>query len=555
MRGSSRGLLSPTAGLVARPGRAHDTARGRCHCSSAPLDCQAVYLLPLISGALTVFAYPPFSIPILPFVGLVPFIVWLDRPRNGRAILLGGFAFAIPYFLGNIYWMFNLIRFTPAGWGGAIGSVLMHWITFFLFPITVGVLRHHGRPPLPLLVPCVWTISEHARSFGDLAFPWVTLGYSLAEWPGAVQHADVVGAYGISWWLAFVNAAVATLVLRRGDRGAVRTWGTALVMVLAIPAAYNLVRWRQIERRIAAAPTIAVSVIQPNVPQGMKWNPASARATLEKVNRLIAEAEEASPALVVAPEACLPLVQPLDSMKLPADIAPGRSPLLIGVVTGLGEGVTRAANGVTVTTYELHHNSAFLADRDRAVLTRHDKQFLVPVTEQVPYRRVFGFMLPFYSKHFGRFLPAESLKLMELPGSDPPVAFGTLICYESLFPRLVSRMHRMGARFFVNITNDAWFGRTTFPWQHAGFCAMRAIENRAAFARSANTGVSTFVDPLGRQRPRSGIFEETVLTSRVPVLQELTLYNRLGDVALFLSYPAAALFLGLAWRDYRRAAP
>lgn len=512
-----------------------------------------MYLLPFISGVLTVFAYPPFSIPVLPFVGLAPFIVWLDRPRAGREILLGGFAFAVPYFVGNIYWMFNLIRFTPAGWGGAIGSIAMHWITFFLFPIAVGVLRHHGRPPLALVVPCVWTISEHARSYGDLAFPWVTLGYSLAEWPGALQHADVVGAYGISWWLAFVNAVVATLFTRRGDRAAVRTWGAALAAALLIPAVYDWVRWRQVEHRIADAPAIEISIIQPNVAQSMKWNPASARSTLERVNRLIAEAEDASPALVVAPEACLPLVQPLDSGRLPAEIVPGRSPLLIGVVTGLGEGDTRTVNGITVTTYERHHNSAFLADRDRTVLSRHDKQFLVPVTEQIPYRGVFGFLLPFYSKHFGRFQPAESLELMELPGGRPAVAFGTLICYESLFPRLVSRMHGMGARFFVNITNDAWFGRTTFPRQHAGFCAMRAIENRAAFVRSANTGISTFVDPLGRQRPRSEIFQEAVITSTIPVLEGLTLYNRLGDVILFLSYPAVALFLALAWRDYRRA--
>ena len=144
---------------------------------------------------------------------------------------------------------------------------------------------------------------------------------------------------------------------------------------------------------------------------------------------------------------------------------------------------------------------------------------------------------------------------MERPGDGLRVGFGTLICYESMFPRLVSRMRRMGAAFFVNITNDAWFGDSTFPWQHAGFCALRAIENRAGFARAANTGVSTFVDPLGRMQPRSGVFHEAVLTGQVPIIPGLTIYNRVGDVLLMLSYPMVGLFLWLALRDYRRRAP
>jgi apolipoprotein N-acyltransferase len=511
-----------------------------------------VYLLPFISGALSIFAFPPFSIPILPFVGLVPFILWLERPRTGNEVLVGGLAFAVPYFVGNIYWMFNLIRFTPAGWGGALGSIAMHWITFFLFPITISVLRRYGRAPFVLAIPSAWVISEHARSFGDLAFPWVTLGYSLSEWPSMIQHADIVGVYGISWWLVFVNSVVAMMVVRRNNPGAVGKWGAVLAVALLIPGLYNAWRWQQIEGRIATAPSVAISVIQPNVAQGMKWNPATARDTLANVNRLISDAENDSPALVVGPEACLPLVQSADADRLPPGILPGRSPLLIGVVTGIGDGDTREVQGFKVTSYARHYNSAFLADAERAILARHDKQYLVPVTEQVPYSRVFGFLLPFYSKHFGRFRPADSLSLMEVPGSDPAVEFGTLICYESMFPRLVSRMRRMGASFFVNITNDAWFGRTTFPWQHAGFCALRAIENRAGFARSANTGVSTFVDPLGRQQPRSGIFHDAVLTGRVSVIPELTIYNRVGDVVLFLSYPVVGLFLWLALGDYRR---
>jgi apolipoprotein N-acyltransferase len=501
---------------------------------------------------LTVFAYPPFSVPVLPFVGLVPFFYWLGRPRSAKEIVLGGLAFAVPYFLGNIYWMFNLVSFTSAGWLGAFGSLLMHGLTFFLFPITVGVVRRHTTVALPLIVPFAWTISENARSFGDLAFPWVTLGYSLSEWPFLIQHADVVGVWGISWWLALVNALIAMMILERANAVALKRWGVVLAVVLVAPAVYDVARWRQVESDLESAPTLPVAVIQPNVDQATKWDPASIQDTFAKVNRLIAEAEGGSPALVVGPEACLPLGQPSDSTRLPGLIAAGSKPLLIGVVTGIGSGNRQSVEGRTFTTWDLHYNSAFLADADRAVIDRHDKQYLVPVTEQVPYKTFFGFMLPFYRKHFGRFLSGETLELMSMPGSEPPEAFGSLICYESLFPRLVSRMRGMGARFFVNITNDAWFGRSTFPYQHAGFCSMRAIENRAAIVRAANTGISGFVDPLGRLEPGSGIFHEAVLTGEVSLSDGPTVYNRVGDLLLWISYAVVGVTLGLAWRGYRR---
>jgi len=218
-----------------------------------------VILLPFISGTLTVFAYPPFSIPVLPFVGLVPFFYWLGRPRSAKELLLGGLAFAAPYFLGNIYWMFNLVSFTSAGWLGAIGSLLMHGLTFLFFPVAVAVARRTTGVALPLIVPFAWTISENARSFGDLAFPWVTLGYSLTEWPLLIQHADVVGVWGISWWLALVNALIATLILEKGSRVSMRRWGIVLAVVVVVPAVYDAVRWGQVEERLEGAPTVPVA--------------------------------------------------------------------------------------------------------------------------------------------------------------------------------------------------------------------------------------------------------------------------------------------------------
>ncbi len=510
-------------------------------------------ILPFASGALLVFAYPPFSVPILPFVGLVPLFLWLGRKKSGREVHWGGWAFAIPYFVGNLYGFLLISRFTLAGLPGVLGILVLHWATFFIVPIVLNVLNFTTGIPLPLAAPFVWVVSEHARTYGDLYFPWVTLGYSLSDWPILVQHADLVGVYGISAWLVFVNALIAEMLRgRRRSVGRALCAGLLAISVLA-PVAYGLARWRQVERLAARAPRLTVAIAQPDVRQAMKWDPDSAAAVFAQVNRSIASAEASRPDLVVGPEACLPMVMGASEKRLPEEIGPGTVPLLIGVVTGIGEGESRQSGAHTITLYREHFNSAVLAAADRTVLGRHDKQVLVPVAEQIPYKGVFGFLLPFMRKQFGRFVKADHLNLLELPVGEREVPFGALICYESLFPRLVRRMSTMGAEFLVNITNDAWFGRTTFPYQHAGFCVLRAIENRRAIVRCANTGISAFYDPLGRSSKRTELFRGTTESGTIPLMTGLTVYDRLGDAAVFASYAMFAAFVFLAWRGRSRA--
>jgi apolipoprotein N-acyltransferase len=304
---------------------------------------------------------------------------------------------------------------------------------------------------------------------------------------------------------------------------------------------------------IARADTLPVAVIQPNVTQAFKWDPASAAATYRKVNVLIAEAEREDPALVVGPEACLPFAVSEGSTRLPAEIAAGTRPLLLGVVTGIGEGRRGKLDGHPVTVYRRHYNSALLVDADRTVLDRHDKQYLVPFTEQVPYKRVLGFVLPMMRKQFGKFVPAADLHLLTVPGQPRPVRFGALVCYESLFPALVARLRGMGADFMVNVTNDAWFGRSTFPYQHAGMSTLRAIENRVSIVRAANTGVSAFYDPLGRPGLRTGIFRNGALVGLVTLSSAgPTVLARIGHLLLVPVYGGVLLFLWLRFRAHRR---
>jgi apolipoprotein N-acyltransferase len=337
-------------------------------------------VLPALSGVLLVFGYAPFSVPLIPFVGLVPYFVWIDRPLPARDLLLGATAFAIPYLGGCLYWMFLLGRITPAGYAGALGTLLLHVTTYAIFPIGMGALNRAIRVPLVLSAPTLWVVSEHARTYGDLHFPWVTLGYSLEDWPSLAQHADLVGVYGLTLWLAVINASIASLVARRHEPRGRRLPAIVLAVAVAVPAAYNPIRWAAVGRAVAEAPRIRVAAVQPNVPQDLKWRPETMDAIYRDLNRLVHRAESDDVDLVVAPEAAIPLPIALDAARLPDDLEPGRKPLLVGALAGIGKGKVRRAGAREVVAYNRYYNAAFLASADRRVLAWQGKRHLVPIT-------------------------------------------------------------------------------------------------------------------------------------------------------------------------------
>jgi apolipoprotein N-acyltransferase len=278
--------------------------------------------------------------------------------------------------------------------------------------------------------------------------------------------------------------------------------------------------------------SLKIGVVQPNVDQSVKWDPAHRDETLARYDRLT-ESLGARPDLVLWPEAATPFFferEPEYQLRVLAIVNRASVPLLFGSPAVRFDNERRP--------YLL--NSAYLVEPGGNLLGRYDKQHLVPFGEYIPLKSSLLFFLDKLVEGIGdfqagpgptvfSFMPRQAAVGGEA-GDGRPVKFGVLICYEVIFPDLVRRFAENGAEFLVTITNDAWFGESSAPMQHFSMVVFRSVENHLAFARAANTGVSGFIDPFGRILQTSPIFTETAMQAAVPVLQPRTFYSRHGDV-------------------------
>jgi apolipoprotein N-acyltransferase len=339
-----------------------------------------------------------------------------------------------------------------------------------------------------------------------------------------IQIAAWTGVYGVSALLALVNAALAWAAVERRWQAAV----TAGAVVLVAVGGAALVGRAQLGP--ADAPTRSVAIVQGNIPQAVKWDAAFRAQTFEIYGQLTRAAAPGS-RLIVWPEAAVPAYLRFEpgAMTWLTDLAASvRVPLLVGAPDAEPDG--RRAR---------YLNSAFLVEA-AGLRGRYDKMHLVPFGEYVPLKRLL-FFVDAIAAEIGDFTPGREATLFQLEGTP----FGTVICYEVIFPDLFRRFVAGGASFMTNITNDAWFGDSGGPLQHLQMVPLRAVENRVAIVRAANTGVSALVLPTGAIQSTLPLGTRGTLRAAVPLRQGATFYTRFGDVfALACAAVTGAAILG-----------
>lgn len=491
----------------------------------------------LLSGGLFAIAFPPFNWLVPALICLVPLAVCVaklaDSDAHGWSATRAGFWFGIIGYGANLYWIaIALLLYTKLALLGYLGTLV--WLAPMV-AITATALftaRRLTGWPLAILLPVVWVASEVMLNYlSDLAFPWLPLGLSTSRLPILAQFADISGVRGVSFWIAAVNGLLADAWLWKHDRKAslVRVIGAAAVVGVA--ALYGA--WRM--SSITLTPFARVAVVQPNIPEEAKLHiedPTTHVAILAQMTRR--ELVEHQPQLVFWPEAALDrfiMQYPnwLDSLRAVAMVRP--TPIITGFLD------------IDTAGY---YNAATITDSFGRIgfQPSYKKQYLVPIVERVPFLNPEWFKGMNYFGGFGR-------GTSEAPFETPIGKVGMIICYESIFSQLSRAYARQGAVLLANITNDAWFQRSTAPYQHIAHLPLRAIETRLPVVRAANTGISAYIDPLGRVRAETPLFVPYSNTFTIESAHTTTLYTRIGDWIGWLCLTATIVMLLAAWRQRR----
>jgi len=485
--------------------------------------------LACLSGALLFLSFPPASLFPLSFIAFLPLLWALEGSSPRRAFLLGWASGAF-YFVLLLHW----IVLNPAveAWVKPLlylGVVLIGLFQGLFWAVPAAASRWlSDKSGLPIWAsfPALFTVFDWLRGLGLLGFTWGSPGYALARWTDALQMASVGGLWLVTLWTVLISGLVfwaAHPFLGRPPQAASGRMRTLLPRLLALAAAVfipplaGIPVKRAVESLEAPAPVFTVALVQGNIDQGMRWDREFQEYNWTEYRRLTQEAAAHKPDLVVWPETAMPFYFQ-DPTPFSEAVRRGTEELNTPVLAGAPAYSVPMEPGAP--QYVLHNRAYLLGPRGQT-LSWYDKEHLVPFGEYVPL----GKWLPFIAKLVpGQFEFRPGLNAAPL--ATGPLAMGLLICYEAIFPELAQKQVERGANVLVNISNDAWFGRSSAPLQHLHLAVLRAVEQNRAIIRATNTGISVFIGPDGRMRGATELFAPAIAHDpRVPLLTETTFYH------------------------------
>ncbi len=490
----------------------------------------------LLSAFLLVLSYPPFNFWWLAWLGLIPLFISLTKTKNSKQSFFQGYLFGLLFWLGTIWWVGYVTIF------GAVMLILylslysgiFAWIFYRLWKKGIRDFR------FILLISGAWTILEWIRSYLFTGFGWNLLAYSQASNLLLIQIADIVGAFGVSFLVVWVNGTV-FLLCRRGrplclpeqnmvgannysplqratTGGCPYVWATCILTGFVFAYGYY-----RLNEKIPTQP-ISIAVIQGNVPQNIKWEEQYRSMLFERYEILTKTAALDHPQLIIWPETSI--AEDFRNPEIQGRIAgiarEANSFLLVGAPWS---SQTTESGKWKEETDGYYYNSAVLFDPKGNLVQKYDKLHLVPYGEFIPFEKQFPFQRNWIVT--GDFIGGKEYTVFSAPSSqplNPPLAeapsqvnFSVLICFEDIFPGLARRFVKKGAQLLINVSNDAWFGESGAAFQHAQASVFRAVENRVPVVRATNTGFSCFIDSRGRIYEKVPSFKTEYLTAKVEV--------------------------------------
>ena len=462
----------------------------------------------------------PFLAPILfplAWVAFVPLFWAIARAKNLRAAVFYGWLMGFIAHVVGFHWLVYTIN-VFGGFPYSISTVV-----FLIYAALQGLeiaifaflVRGIGFGPWLIFPALFWVPIEFLF---PLLFPW-RLANSQSSFSWFIQTADIVGLYGVSFLVMWCNAIVAQVLFQK-DRSAKTYRVPAAVCSACIIASliYGWMRLNQLTAQMKTAAKLTVAAVQGNIGVGMKWDPKQMNENLDAHIKLTREISDVQ--LILWPESAIEEWLPENLSALPTQFVESLRLKNAYFIFG-----SRSYRGSPKGQDPKAFNTAFLTDPRGVVLGRYHKQVLLAFGEYIPFSGLLGLLpgMPFVEG----FTAGDGPHTLDLPSGE---RIAPLICYEDLIPEISrSFVREKKANLLVNLTNDAWYGKTVAPWQHARLAQWRAIETRRSLLRVTNTGVTTFINAKGEMAETLPIFTPAVLKTQLEILEGETLYVRFGD--------------------------
>jgi apolipoprotein N-acyltransferase len=474
----------------------------------------------------------------LAWIAFVPLFWTVIQAKSLRHVVFYGWLMGFVAHLIGFHWLvYTISAFGEFPYAvSVVVFILYAALQAIQMTIFALLVRAVGFGPLQIFPAVFWIPLEFLF---PLLFPWYVAN-SQVLFSRFIQSADLVGPYGASFIILWINAAVYKAAFAtKGERSAKWLPIAYAMLAFVISLIYGFQRLETVTEEIAGARKLSVAAVQGNIDIDLKWNPVRAKSNLQKHIKLTNELD-ATP-LVIWPESAIEEWIPEGLPQLPMEYMPTfkseRTFFIFGAKSFSGK---PGAPGFKA------FNTAFFTDGQGRVLSRYHKQVLLAFGEYLPFSRVLSLLpaMPFADG----FTPGPGPVVFHLPRG---VRIAPLICYEDLMPHLSRKfVSETRANVLVNLTNDAWYGKTVGPWQHLRLAQSRAIETRRSLLRVTNTGVTSLVNAKGELVKSLPLFTEAVMQTDVEILNGETYYVRFGD---WFAWGMTVISIGLLLLHFKRA--
>jgi apolipoprotein N-acyltransferase len=472
-------------------------------------------LLPILAAGLLSLSFSSFNLWLLAWLGFIPLFIALERKSFLQSFL-------VSYFSGVVFWSLTIYWLIHVTLLGQILLILYLAVYFGLFGCVIYLSRLLSPGMFIFFISCAWVLLEYVRSYLFTGFPWAQVGFSQYRNLPIIQIAEISGSWAVSFIVVMVNIVLYSVLRKRLKPKTLLI--SALPLLLSL--AYGFYRLSYKPDLLSDKKSFKVAVIQGNIPQDLKWDKQAASGILSSYIELTNLAAKDNPSLIIWPEASVPFLwgeQAADTQFAQIFYLAGKLKinLLVGAVSHSEKG---------------YFNSALFINYLGQTQGIYNKLHLVPFGEYVPCKNTFPFLQSIAP--IGDIEPGKEYTVFSQPAN-----FSVLICFEDLFPELSREFIKKGARFLVNITNDAWYRQGSAPYQHFAASVFRAVENRVYLVRAANTGISGFIDPFGRflsivqDATGKNSFVKGYSSQNICLAPaHRTVYNRYGDLFILFCF-------------------